>query len=113
MLNRFSRLIRRWYSEENSHLLAGLEGVKRDGTYAMMFTCKHCNTRSTKTFSKQSYHNGVVIVTCNGCAKHHLVADNLGWFFDKKKTIEDIMREQGKDVTKVDQLNEVIEFLKK
>ena len=117
MINRLSLAMRRWLSkaEEQAELLSGLEGVKRNvsGLYAIMFTCNKCSTRSTKTFSKDSYHNGVVIVRCGGCASHHLVADNLGWFRDSKTSIEDIMREKGQQVTRVEGLNEVLEFFKR
>eukprot|EP00729_Bicosta_minor_P010980 gene10980-30043_t len=69
---------------------------------AMQFTCTVCDTRSTKTFTKHSYEKGVVIIVCPECKNMHLVADNLGWFSEdgSNVNIEDIMREQGQEVSK-------------
>uniref|UniRef100_A0A0G4HB80 DNL-type domain-containing protein n=1 Tax=Chromera velia CCMP2878 TaxID=1169474 RepID=A0A0G4HB80_9ALVE len=75
-----------------------------DGEYVIVYTCSKCDTRSGKKFSKQAYHNGVVLVRCPGCDSLHLVADHLGWFEDDNKTIEDIMRERGEKVRTLNDL---------
>lgn len=80
------------------------------GIYAMFFTCNKCNTRAGKTFTKKAYHTGVVLIRCEGCDNLHLVADNLGWFRDKGTNIEDLMREQGKLVSKFSSDKEVLEY---
>ena len=69
----------------------------------MAFTCGKCETKQARTFSKDSYDKGVVLLRCGGCDNLHLIADNLGWFRDQKTNIEDIMREKGDKVaTNVD-----------
>jgi protein import protein ZIM17 len=53
--------------------------------------------------SKQAYNTGVVIITCSGCKNKHLIADHLGWYDSQKSagTIEDIMREKGEGVERL------------
>lgn len=51
---------------------------------ALIFTCIHCNTRSAKQFTERSYKHGVVIATCPGCKRKHLIADNLGFFAEEE-----------------------------
>lgn len=82
-------------------------GVRTEDAYALGFTCNVCNARSAKKISKQAYHHGVVLVTCDECKNRHLIADNLKWFDDKAQNIEDIMREKGEEVKRLNQFRMV------
>jgi protein import protein ZIM17 len=53
-----------------------------------------CDTRAVKGFSRQAYDNGVVIVTCPGCERQHVVADRYGWFGDPG-SVEDFLADQA------------------
>jgi mitochondrial protein import protein ZIM17 len=67
----------------------------------IIFTCKKCNERSYKEFTKNSYYHGIVIVVCPKCENLHLIADNLGWFKDEfgfSKNIEQIISNKGEKV---------------
>lgn len=79
---------------------------------AAMFTCKVCDTRSIKTFCRESYEKGVVVARCSGCNNLHLLADRLGWF-GQPGSIEDLLAARGEEVKKgsVDTLSLSLEDL--
>lgn len=69
------------------------------GLLLMAYTCSKCETKQARTFSKDSYTKGVVLLRCGGCDKLHLIADNIGWFEDDGPVnIEDIMKRKGDNV---------------
>lgn len=76
---------------------------KLEGKMKLMFTCKKCNTRTSKLISKLAYNKGVVIVRCDGCHNNHLIADNLGWFseINNRINIEKLMALKGETVRKI------------
>lgn len=78
-----------------------------------MFTCEVCESKTVKSFSKQAYHEGVVMVRCEGCDKIHLMADNLGWFEDKPVNIEELMKRKNKKIIKVSENAEIANIFAK
>jgi len=76
-----------------------------------MFTCNVCQHRQARTFSKDAYELGVVLIRCEGCENLHLIADNLGWFRDENVNIEQLMKEGGKKVYRY-VTNECMEFIR-
>ena len=83
------------------------------------FTCKKCDHRTHRTMSHHAYHNGIVLIECEGCQSRHLIADNLGWFKDTPnaaKKIEEMTEDVG-EIRRTLKLNEnkskgLIELLK-
>ena len=63
--------------------------------YVMMYTCSVCETRSTKQITKQSYHEGTVLIKCPGCGSMHLICDHIGMMGDKGWNIEDYVKEKS------------------
>ena len=77
-----------------------IKGTRRGtgGLLMMAYTCSVCETKQARTFAKDAYTKGVVLMRCEGCDKLHLIADNLGWFRDESVNIEQIMAEKGETV---------------
>lgn len=76
--------------------------AKIPGRMAILFTCKKCETRTARSFSKQAYTEGVVLIRCPGCKGLHLIADNLGWF-GEERNIEEILTNMGTPIKVISQ----------
>lgn len=92
------------------HRVASNLKISETHDLAMIFTCKVCDTRSVKTFSRVSYEKGVVLARCGGCNNVHLIADRLGWF-GEPGSIEEFLAAQGEEMKKgsADTLNLTLE----
>ncbi|CDM36204.1 hypothetical protein DTO013E5_8971 [Penicillium roqueforti] len=75
------------------------ERRKDEEAYRITFTCKPCGHRSSHRMSKQGYHRGTVLIQCPECDSRHVMSDHLGVFFDKKTTLEDLLKEKGQTLT--------------
>ena len=116
------RLHSRWASgmtggnndnEKKPEAFSDVPGVKTEGDkYAIIYTCKVCETRSAKKISKHSYHHGCVLVRCPGCQNLHLIADNMGMFEDKGWNIQDYLAQHGENVKVVSEDN-ILELQKR
>ncbi|XP_030378181.1 DNL-type zinc finger protein [Scaptodrosophila lebanonensis] len=79
----------------------------------LVYRCKLCNTRNTKTISEEAYYSGVVILQCDGCAVDHLIKDNLGLFSsggNGGKSIDQVLSERAERV-RVIRVNEQGELI--
>uniref|UniRef100_A0A7S1MFP9 DNL-type domain-containing protein n=1 Tax=Neobodo designis TaxID=312471 RepID=A0A7S1MFP9_NEODS len=81
--------------------LGGVGHGVKGGDMAAVFTCNVCQTRSVKRFTKHAYTKGVVMVQCPGCGNKHLLADNLGWFNDNYKNVEEMLAAKGEEVKRL------------
>ena len=82
-----------------------IKGIKapNNENYIIQFTCKVCDNRMTRMFTKHAYHKGIVLIQCDRCKGNHLIADNIGWFKDNKnkpENIEEILKEKKEKFTK-------------
>lgn len=75
------------------------ERRNNEEAYRISFTCKPCGERSTHRMSKQGYHRGTVLIQCPSCKNRHVMSDHLGVFFDKRTTVEDLLKQQGQALT--------------
>ncbi|CAF1199128.1 unnamed protein product [Rotaria socialis] len=105
-------LLRKFSSQSNDNIsqskipLANINKAVESKRMGIQFTCKVCNHKLHKTFTRQSYEQGVVIIRCDSCSNLHLIADNLGWFKDltqdgKFKNIAQMLQAKGETIYRV------------
>ncbi|KAL4895405.1 DNL zinc finger-domain-containing protein [Aspergillus ambiguus] len=73
---------------------------EQEPAYQITFTCKPCGHRSSHRMSKHGYHRGTVLIRCPSCENRHIISDHLKIFYNEKRTLEDILAEQGNKLTR-------------
>ncbi|MES1923392.1 hypothetical protein MHBO_004958 [Bonamia ostreae] len=96
-------------TSETSKLVAAIKDPKKSlisqskhnpSKYQIMFSCGECRRHMTKSFSKQAYENGYVMIKCDGCDGMHLIADNLKWFSERTWRIDQVIKKEREDLEK-------------
>ena len=78
-----------------------LPGVRaEEDAYALLFTCRVCETRTARRVSKSAYHTGTVLIRCPGCRNMHLIADHKGFFHDGAFDAAAVLAERGETVVR-------------
>ena len=81
--------------------MKGNRGNEQEPLYLLAFTCTVCEAKQTRTFTRRAYHQGVVLIRCEGCDNVHLIADNLGWFEDEPVNVEQLAERKGQKVARL------------
>ena len=78
-----------------------LPGVRaEEDAYALLFTCRVCETRTARRVSKAAYHTGTVLIRCPGCRNLHLIADHKGFFHDGEFDAAAVLAARGEAVAR-------------
>ncbi|KAL4911084.1 DNL zinc finger-domain-containing protein [Aspergillus multicolor] len=72
----------------------------QEPAYQLTFTCKPCGERSSHRVSKHGYHRGTVLIQCPSCKNRHVISDHLNIFFDRSKTLDDLLEERGQTIVR-------------
>ncbi|CAF1002187.1 unnamed protein product [Rotaria sp. Silwood1] len=110
--NHHRNFLRIFSSQSNDNIhqskipLANINKGEETKRMGIQFTCKVCDHKLQKTFTRQSYEQGVVIIRCDSCLNLHLIADNLGWFKDltqngKFKNVAQMLQAKGETIHRV------------
>ena len=95
--------------EADGAAAAGVPTARSD-RFQLVYTCGVCETRNLISVSRVSWTSGVVIATCHGCGRRHLLADNTGLLDTTNSTgfsnVEDLLAQRGEAVTRVSSLDD-------